>query len=139
MYSAALDNRIASVLISGYFQPRDGVWQEPIDRNIWRQLTEFGDAEIAGMIAPRPLVIEACAVPETGRSVGAEGRASWRSHAPGKIQTADVAAVKSEFQKAKAIYEKLGVGDRIRLVISGPDGRAAIELTVPPPLPRWRK
>ena len=122
MYSAAIDNRIGSVLVSGYVQPREGVWQEPIDRNVWRLLTEFGDAEIAGMIAPRPLVIEACAVPETegplpvkaGRRGGA---------APGQIKTADLAAVKSEFQKAKAIYEKLGVADRIRLVTSGADGR----------------
>jgi hypothetical protein len=100
------------------------VWQEPIDRNVWRQLMEFGDAEIAGMIAPRPLVIEACAVPETeGPSAPKEGRRGGA--APGRIKTADVAAVKSEFQRVKAIYEKLGVGDRLALFVSGPDGRSA--------------
>ena len=122
LYSAALDTRLTSVMVSGYFQPREGVWQEPIDRNIWRLLTEFGDAEIAGMIAPRPLVIEACAVPETegplpvkpGRRGGA---------APGQIKTADLAAVKSEFERAKSIYQKLNEGNRLNLFVSGPEGR----------------
>ena len=122
LYSAAIDNRIQSVLVSGYLQPREGVWQEPIDRNVWRLLTEFGDAEIAGMIAPRPLAIEACSIPETDGPLpvpaGRRGGA-----APGQIKTADLAAVKSEFERAKAIYEKLKAGDRIRLVTSGTDGR----------------
>ncbi len=122
LYSAALDNRIQSALVSGYFQPREAVWQEPIDRNIWRQLTEFGDAELAGMIAPRPLVIEACIAPETAGPLPVKpGRRG--SAAPGQIKTADLAAVKSEFQKAKTIYEKLKLGERIKLVTSGPDGR----------------
>ena len=128
LYSAALDNRLASVLVSGYFQPREGVWQEPIDRNVWRQLLEFGDAEIAGMIAPRPLVIEACAIPETegplpvkaGRRGGA---------APGQIKTASLGAVRSEFDRARAIYEKLMVGNRLQLVVSGDEGRGSATTT----------
>lgn len=122
LYSAAIDNRIQSVLVSGYFQPREGVWQEPIDRNVWRLLTEFGDAEIAGMIAPRPLVIEACAVPETAGPLPVKPNRRGGA-APGTIKTAELAKVTSEFQKAKAIYEKLGKSDRIRLITSGADGR----------------
>lgn len=122
LYSAALDHRIDAALVSGYFQPREGVWQEPIDRNIWGQLTEFGDAQIAGMIAPRPLIIEACAVPETeGPLAVKQGRRGGA--APGQIKVADPAAVQSEFSKAKVIYEQLKVADHIRLVTSGADGR----------------
>ena len=122
LYSAALDTRISSALISGYFQPREGVWQEPIDRNIWKQLTEFGDAEIAGMVAPRPLVIEACAIPETdGPNPVKPGRRGGA--APGQIKTADITAVKTEFERAKAIYDKLSVGGRIQLVTSGAEGK----------------
>lgn len=121
-YSAALDARIDSVLVSGYLQRRDGVWQEPIDRNVWKLLTEFGDAQIAGMIAPRSLVIEACAVPETeGPLPVKQGRRGGA--APGQIKTADLASVQSEFKKAESIFEKLKVATRIQLVISGPDGR----------------
>ncbi|WP_397568157.1 alpha/beta hydrolase family protein [Schlesneria sp. T3-172] len=122
LYSAAIDARPASVLVSGYFQPREGVWQEPIDRNVWRQLVEFGDAEIAGMIAPRPLIIEACAIPETDGPLPVQaGRRGGA--APGQIKTADLAQVRIEFDRAKAIYEKLKPGNHIVLVESGSDGR----------------
>jgi dienelactone hydrolase len=121
LYSAALDPRISSVLVSGYFQPREGVWEEPIDRNVWRLLTEFGDAEIAGMIAPRALTIEACSVPESegplpvkpGRRGGA---------APGQIKTAALKDVQSEFNRAKPIFEKIKSADHLQLVVSGNDG-----------------
>ncbi|MFO1094761.1 MAG: hypothetical protein U0992_15860 [Planctomycetaceae bacterium] len=47
----------------------------PIYRNIWSQLTEFGDAEIASLIAPRPLLIELASVHEvTGPPAVTEGR-----------------------------------------------------------------
>ena len=122
LYGAALDNRIKSVLVSGYFQMREKVWQEPIDRNVWRLLTEFGDAEIAGMIAPRSLIIEACAVPETDGPLpikpGRRGGA-----APGCIRTADLSSVQTEFRRAKSIYHQLDVEDHLQLVISGVDGR----------------
>ena len=124
LYGAALDNRISSVLVSGYMQPRDAVWQEPIDRNVWRLLTEFGDAEIAGMITPRPLIIEACAVPETDGPLPTKPGLR-RGAAPGQIKTADLSAVQTEFQKAKSIYERLNAGNRIQLVSSGSDGRGA--------------
>ncbi len=58
MYSAAIDPRIDAALVSGYFDRRQNVWREPIDRNVWSLLREFGDAEIAGLIVPRGLVIE---------------------------------------------------------------------------------
>lgn len=57
-YSAAADPRIDAVLVSGYFGPRERVWSEPIYRNVWNLLREFGDAEIATLIAPRALVVE---------------------------------------------------------------------------------
>jgi len=63
-YAAAVDTRIDAALVSGYFQSRQGVWDEPIYRNVWALLHEFGDAEIATLIAPRPLVVEYSRVPE---------------------------------------------------------------------------
>src|SRR6185295_3922016 len=63
-YSAAVDKRIDAVLVSGYFNSRQQVWDEPIYRNVWGLLTEFGDAEIASLIAPRGLVIEHSEVPD---------------------------------------------------------------------------
>jgi dienelactone hydrolase len=63
-YSAALDERISVALVSGYFDSRQRVWTEPIYRNIWGLLREFGDAEIANLILPRNLVIEHSTVPD---------------------------------------------------------------------------
>ena len=62
-YSAALDTRIAVACVSGYFQPREALWTEPYERNIFGLLSEFGDAEIASLIAPRHLIIEHCQAP----------------------------------------------------------------------------
>jgi dienelactone hydrolase len=57
-YTSAIDKRIDAVLVSGYFNSRQKVWDEPIYRNVWGLLSEFGDAEIATLITPRPLIIE---------------------------------------------------------------------------------
>src|SRR5208337_4362698 len=64
LYSAALDTRIDAALVSGYFQPREQLWKEPIYRDVWGLLREFGDADIASMISPRALVVEASGVPQ---------------------------------------------------------------------------
>ena len=53
VYAGALDLRINAVCVSGYFDSRQNVWQEPIDRNVFSLLEQFGDAELASLIAPR--------------------------------------------------------------------------------------
>jgi dienelactone hydrolase len=58
LYCAASDTRIDTAGVSGYFGPREGLASEPIYRNVWGLLREFGDAEVAWLIAPRSLVIE---------------------------------------------------------------------------------
>lgn len=63
-YSAAVDKRIDAALVSGYFNSRQKLWDEPIYRNVWNLLSEFGDAEIASLIAPRALVVEHSSIPE---------------------------------------------------------------------------
>lgn len=122
LYSAALDRRIDAALVSGYFQPREAVWQEPIYRNVWSLLREFGDAEIASLITPRPLIIEASGTPEVegphqpkpGRGAGA---------APGKITIPVLAEVRKEFERAKAFSDPIKMGHQLQLVTSGDDGR----------------
>jgi dienelactone hydrolase len=121
LYASALDSRIDATLVCGYFQPRENVWQEPIDRNVWRLLSEFGDAELAGMVAPRPLIIEACEVPEVTTplpvKMGRRGGA-----APGKITTAALSAVQKEFDRAKPVFKSLDAEQALQLIVSGPHG-----------------
>jgi cephalosporin-C deacetylase-like acetyl esterase len=121
--AGALDPRLQAVLVSGYFQPREQLWQEPIYRNVWSLLTEFGDAEIASLIAPRALVIEAAAVPRvTGPPAPRDGRSGA---APGRIETADVQDVRREFARLSDLLPA-GFRERIWLVESssgqGPPG-----------------
>lgn len=62
-YCAAADTRVDAALVSGYFNSRQRVWSEPIYRNVWSLLQQFGDAEIAGLILPRSLIIEHSPIP----------------------------------------------------------------------------
>lgn len=92
--SAALDPRIQATVVSGYFGARESVWQEPIYRNVWGLLTEFGDAELALLVAPRRLIIETSRGPEiAGPPSPREGR---KGAAPGKLVSPDPKAAASE-------------------------------------------
>lgn len=64
LYAGALDTRINVVYVGGYFGDRQNIWQQPIDRNVFGLLDEFGDAELATMILPRNLTVEAVSGPE---------------------------------------------------------------------------
>lgn len=127
LYSSAVDSRIDATMVSGYFESRERIWEEPIYRNVWALLTEFGDAEIASLIAPRSLVIEACAAPEvTGPPVARDGRRN--AAAPGRITNCSIASVRSEFGRAKSYFDRLSVAKQISLIDSanggGPSGSA---------------
>jgi dienelactone hydrolase len=64
LYSAALDTRIEAALVSGYFGKREGLWREPMERNVWALLEQFGDAQVAWMAHPRALFLETAPGPE---------------------------------------------------------------------------
>ncbi len=117
-YSAAVDPRIDAAWVGGYFQQREGVWQEPIYRNVWALLTRFGDAELASLVAPRGLVVEACSAPEVdGPPPPRDGRANCA--APGKILTPRLESVRAEFRRARLHFDKLGVSEQLVLAVSG--------------------
>ncbi|MBX7208295.1 MAG: hypothetical protein K1X78_08305 [Verrucomicrobiaceae bacterium] len=109
-YSGALDERISSVYVWGYFAPREDLWQEPIYRNVFGLLREFGDAEIASLIAPRPLVVQHLGFPSVGGPPKAK-QGQREVAAPGKIGKPPLDAAKSEVERAK----KIAPGDWIML------------------------
>lgn len=117
LYSAAADTRINAVVVSGYFDSRENVWQEPLYRNVWALLDEFGDAELASLIAPRTLIVEASRGPEiAGPPPAQKGRSN--SAASGRLVSPALSDVQAEVARAK----KLGAGDHITLIVSG-DGQ----------------
>ena len=110
LYSAALDVRIDAACISGYFTSRQNLWQEPIDRNVFGFLEQFGDAELASMISPRPLILEGAKGPELVLP-GLGG-------APGRLVTPALDDVRREMNRARQFVAGLEPAPRIELVVS---------------------
>jgi hypothetical protein len=95
LYAGALDESLAGVASLDYFQQRENCWQEPVDRVINGQLNEFGDAEVAALIAPRPLFVGTRRVRFRRASVTAEFARAQRFYkglkAKGKLVTLEAA------------------------------------------------
>ena len=101
-YAAAIDARIGAAWVSGYFDARQRVWEEPIYRNVFGLLEQFGDAEIASLIAPRALVIEHRPAPSVnGPPQVRRGRTN--AAAPGVISTPQLNSVEAEFKRAQTL------------------------------------
>lgn len=93
--SAALDDRIQSTLVRGAFGPREGMWREPICRNLFGFLKHFGDAELAALVWPRSLVVDF--------SPGPNITLRTRGGAPGELIPHSLRDATSEFRRAADI------------------------------------
>jgi dienelactone hydrolase len=103
-YSAALDTRIKAVLVSGYFGSRQRLWEEPIYRNVFGLLHEFGDAEIASLIAPRSVTVEFSEAPRIdGPPRARDGRGGA---APGRLSTPARVDVAAEIERTRGLFPK---------------------------------
>ena len=101
-YSAAVDVRIQAALVSGYFKSRQRTWEEPLYRNVWGLLREFGDAEIASLIAPRGLAIRYSPEPVVDGSPRAD-KEHKDCGAPGKLTTPAFEEVKAEYDRISGL------------------------------------
>jgi dienelactone hydrolase len=99
-YSAAADTRIDETVVAGYFNNRNKICNEPIDRNVFGLLEQFGDAEIASLIAPRTLIIVNRNAPELKLK-------SEKNGAPGILVKPENEVVQSEIERAKKLVEPL--------------------------------
>jgi dienelactone hydrolase len=106
LYAGALDTRIDAVCVSGYFDSRQRIWQEPIERNVFGLLEQFGDAELAAMIMPRSLVVEACGAPEL--------ELPGKGGAPARLKTPALQDVRAEVSRAMDLSKST-----VRLVVAG--------------------
>lgn len=111
LYAGALDTRIDAVAVCGYFGSRKNLWEEPADRNVFRLLNEFGDAQIAAMIAPRPVIIEHSTYPDYSFRADANRKLEvsdgknrpTKKGKPGKLIIPTKDEVKSESAEARAL------------------------------------
>ena len=102
LYATALDAEIDASLVSGYFQSRQELWAEPIYRSVFGLLREFGDAEIASLIAPRPVVVEHSVGPKV-TSPPASGSNVRRTAAPGRLEPPSYRSASSEVERARKL------------------------------------
>jgi len=93
-FAGALEDKIQAVLLSGYFNQRTDIWKEYIEHQLFGFLKEFGDAEIASLIAPRGLIIES----------------------PIDFPKVSVNTSSSEFERAKIHYDNLGKNEKIKFL-----------------------
>ncbi|MCE6992638.1 dienelactone hydrolase family protein [Dyadobacter sp. CY323] len=99
-YASALDPRIDVTLVSGYFQSREQAWNEPIYRNVWGLLNEFGDAELSTLIAPRPFIVEYSSIPEIwdGKKPDTTNLFKYSAY-KGHLKTPEFESVSAEFKR----------------------------------------
>ena len=108
--AGALDTRIDVTCVSGYFGPREKVWEEPIYRNVFALSDEFGDAELASLIGPRALVVEVSHAPQIdGPPAPHDGRSGA---APGKWLAPGPEVVYAELVRAKNLIGTLQIAPR---------------------------
>tara|TARA_B100000614_G_scaffold19727_1_gene15937 strand:- start:410 stop:2659 length:2250 start_codon:yes stop_codon:yes gene_type:complete len=110
-YAAAVDTRIDAACVSGYFDSRQNIWQEPIDRNVFGLLEQYGDAELVSLIAPRQFIVDAARGPEV-TIPGGRG-------APSRVVTPALGSVKEELARAERLIEKLNPPAKLQLVEGG--------------------
>jgi dienelactone hydrolase len=79
LYTAALDPRVKAVVVSGMSGSLSDIPNEPIYRNAWGLLEQFGLPQLAEMIAPNALILDASSGPEV-TDPGTDGQA-----APGRL------------------------------------------------------
>jgi dienelactone hydrolase len=115
LYAAALDPRIDATVVSGAFDDGKATWKAPVDRNVFGLLEVFGGAELASLVAPRTLIIEASKWPEVTIPPGTGG-------APGRFETPSLEAVQAEAARARSLVEGLKPGTKIEVIASGERG-----------------
>ena len=110
--AAAVDERIARATVLGWLSSRQRMWEEPIYRNLYGFLKDFGDAELASLVAPRSLRvapwpglrIDGPPAPRPGRGGAAPGLWAGPDEA---AQKAELDRLKLPLQPAQLFPKKL--------------------------------
>ena len=103
----------------------EGVWQEPIYRDVWGLVREFGDAELAGLIAPRALIVEASRGPEVTGPPPETKDTKTGACPNGRLTSPPLDSVREEVERARPFFAGLGAEQKLQLVVSGRSARPA--------------
>lgn len=113
--TGAVDTRVDHTMVSGHFGTREGVWQEPIHRNVHGLLKGFGDAQLAALIAPRNLWIDSIRGPAV--TIGGEGGA------PGVLSGPTREESRKEFDLANGLVKDWGFESNLHWIGEGDSSR----------------
>lgn len=107
LYAGALDTRIGATSVSGYFGNRQEIWSQPIDRNVFGLLDQFGDAELLTLIYPRSmqLIVGKSPIVELPSQGGA----------PAKLVRATRDQGQQEMLRAKTLVPGLKSGEKANM------------------------
>ena len=119
LYATALDPRIEHARVFASFGRRQQLWDQPLDRNVWALLDEFGDAELAAMIVGRQFF----ASPGKGFEyrVPQPDPKLKKCAAPGNLTLPTAEEVAAEMKRARAMVADFAV--RPLNEKEAPDGR----------------
>jgi dienelactone hydrolase len=110
--AGAIDERIKFMAPMGHGGPAETMWAEPIYRNLWGYLREFGTAELSRLIIPRVMAAEPQTVTRDGvKQIDTDlgwpvvdgpppNRAGRSGAAPGRLSLPTVQAVEAESKRA---------------------------------------
>lgn len=121
MCAAALDERFKVCQVAGAFGPQEGTWRQPLDRNIWGLLTEFGDAEVGLLITPTRLIVDS--LPATKWPGPVEPKPGRGGAAPGSL---DPPSDKEQFSEPMRLARRMSEPVKIQQAA----GRKGVETGV---------
>lgn len=101
LFAAALDPRFHTTCSGGSFGPRQELWKEPADHNLFGFLRTLGDAELAALTAPRNLLLEHHAFPKLPPIAKSLGK-------PGAFTAPTADQARQEFARAQALRGSQG-------------------------------
>ena len=101
LYVGALSEKVHATSVSGYLEARESVWSQPIDRNVWGQLIEFGDAEVARLAGGKMFLSFVVGHPTWGGP--AQAKSGRAGAAPGTLPKVNPASVESEYGRFSGI------------------------------------
>jgi dienelactone hydrolase len=102
LYAGAIDVRLKATWASGFFGASERIWHQPIDRNVFGLLHEFGNGELVSLVSPRAVDVEALGEPNV--ALPSEGGA------PGEISTPENETVSKEWERIKVELHDIHVG-----------------------------
>lgn len=124
LVSAALDPRIQGVAINGYFGPHERLYTEPIYHNVFGLLRNFGNAELAALIAPNPLFVDPSGTPQVSGPPPAD--VQRKGAAPGAITPFTAEEVTAEQNRANAVLRELKAPE-VKVLSPGPNRTVDVE------------